>query len=179
VNFVKSLALRAAIAALFVPLVAAAASPEIRIPDYRHLRAKASETVEVSVGGFLLGIARALARKEAENDPDLRLLEDIKSVNVRSFKFEEDEAYSKADVDAVRRQLDSPQWNAIAQIHKREPREDVDVYICVEDGKACGITVIAAQARELTFVNIVGSIDIDRLAELHGEFGIPDLSQAQ
>jgi predicted nucleotidyltransferase len=98
---------------------------------------------------------------------------------VRSFKFDEDHAYSKADVDAVRRQLDGSHWNAIAQIHKREPREDVDVYICMEDGKPCGITVIAAQARELTFVNIVGSIDIDRLAQLQGEFGIPDLSQAQ
>lgn len=173
-RFVKSLAVLAAFA-----LPASAATPEIRIPDFGHLRSKATETVEVSVGGFLLGIARALTRKEAEHDPDLKILQDIKAVKVRSFKFDSDHAYSKDDVDAVRKQLRGPEWNAIAQIHKREPQEDVDVYICMDEGKACGITVIAAQARELTFVNIVGSIDIDRLAELHGEFGIPDIKHEQ
>jgi hypothetical protein len=173
-----SLAAVAALA-LALPTPGFAARPELRIPDFSHLRAKATDTVDVSIGGFLLSIAKRFTRDETDSDPAIRLLHDIKSVKVRSFSFDSDDAYSKADVDAVRKQLQGPEWSAIATIHKREPREDVDVYLCVEDGKTCGLTVIAAQARELTIVNIVGNIDIDRLAELEGEFGIPKVSENQ
>jgi hypothetical protein len=157
----------------------AQAAPQLRIPDLSHLQAKAVETVNVDVGGFLLGLARAFTRDEARNDPAIRLLDDIESVKVRSFKFDSDDAYSHSDLDSLRKQLQAPEWNAIATIHKREPREDVDVYICFDDDKACGIAVIAAQARELTIVNVVGNVDIDRLAELEGEFGIPKVSNDQ
>jgi hypothetical protein len=161
-------------AALAQPVTGLAATPEFRIPDYSHLRSKASETVDVDVGGFLLGLARMITRHEADQDPALRLLQDIKSVKVRSYTFDTDEGYSRADVEAARRQLKGPEWNALVQVHKRDAQEDVDVYVCVEDsGKTCGLAVIATQPREFTVVSIVGSIDIDRLAELEGEFGIP------
>jgi hypothetical protein len=177
VKLAISLTALAATATLGLATPSFAARPAIRIPDFSHLQAKATESVDVSLGGFLLSIARRFTREEAETDPAIKLLHDIDSVTVRSFKFDSDGAYSKSDVDAVRKQLQGPEWSAIATVHKREPREDVDVYICVEDGKACGLTVIAAQTRELTIVNIVGNIDIDRLAELEGEFGIPKVSE--
>jgi hypothetical protein len=164
---------------LVVSVPAWAAKPQIRMPDFSHLKAKAVDSVDVDVGGLLLSIARRFTRDEAKTDPAIRLLHDIESVKVRSFTFDSDDAYSKADVDAVRNQLRGPEWSAIATIHKRHPRENVDVFICVEDGKTCGLTVISAEERELTFVNIVGNIDIDRLAELEGEFGIPRVSENQ
>jgi hypothetical protein len=99
-------------------------------------------------------------------------------VKVRSYKFDADDVYSKADVDAARGQLKGPEWNALVQVHKRDAQEDVDVYVCVqEDGKTCGLAVIATQPREFTVVSIAGSIDIDRLSQLEGEFGIPKLGQ--
>jgi hypothetical protein len=168
-----------AVLALALATPAQAARPQLRFPDFSHLQAKAVETVNVDVGGFLLGLARALTRDEARTDPALRLLDDIESVKVRSFKFDTDDAYSPSDLDSLRKQLKGPEWNTIATIHKREPREDVDVYICFDGDKACGIAVIAAQARELTIVNVVGNVDIDRLAELEGEFGIPKVSENQ
>jgi hypothetical protein len=173
VKLAINLAAVAATAALALSAPALGASPELRIPDLEHLRAKATETVDVDIGGFLLGLARMVTREEAKQDPALRLLQDIKSVKVRSYKFDSDDAYSKSDLDSVLRQLKGSEWSAIANVQKREPRENVGVYICMEDGKTCGLAVIAAQARELTIVNIVGSIDVDRLAELEGQFGIP------
>jgi hypothetical protein len=180
---------RAAFAAIAAPIAlvlalaaaapAEAAKPKVRMPDFSHLQAKAVETVDVDVGGILLSIARRVTRDEANTDPAIRLLHDIESVKVRSFTFDSDDAYSQADVDSVRNQLRGPEWSALAAIHKRNPREDVDVFICVEDGKTCGLAVISAEERELTFVNIVGNIDIDRLAELEGEFGIPRVSENQ
>jgi hypothetical protein len=178
VKFSISFAALTAAAALAIPVTGLAAPPEFRIPDYSHLRSKATETVDVDVGGFLLALARMVTREEAKHDPALRVLDDIKSVKVRSYKFDSDEGYSRADVEAARKQLRGPEWNAMVQVHKRDAQEDVDVYVCVEDsGKTCGLAVIVTQPREFTVVSIVGSIDIDRLADLEGEFGIPKLSQ--
>lgn len=166
----------AAALALVLPAASFARTPEFRVPDFHHLRARASETVDVNVGGFLLGLARMFTKGERENDPDLRILDDIKSVKVRSYKFDNDGEYTKADVDAVRNQLRSPHWNSMVQVHRRDSREDVDVFVCMEDDhKTCGLAVIATEPREFTVVSIVGNIDIDRLAQLEGEFGIPKL----
>lgn len=172
------LAITAAIAAtvLALPQSSFARGPEFRVPEFSHLRAKATETVDVNVGGFLLGLARMFTRNERENDPDLKILDDIKAVHVRSYKFDSDGVYTKADVDSVRSQLKGPEWNAMVQVHKRGD-EDVDVFVCVEEsGKTCGLAVIATEPREFTVVSIKGSIDFDKLGELEGEFGIPKLS---
>jgi hypothetical protein len=174
-SLARAAALAAAVA-LTLPAASFARTPEFRVPDFAHLRARATETVDVNVGGFLLGLARMFTQEDRKTDPDLAILDEIKSVKVRSYKFDSDGAYSKADVDAVRSQLRSPQWNAMVQVHKRDSKEDVDVFICVEDNqKTCGIAVIATQPREFTVVSIAGSIDIDRLGQLEGEFGIPKL----
>jgi hypothetical protein len=37
--------------------------------------------------------------------------------------------------------------------------------------------VLSADPRELTIVNIVGPIDLDKLAGLEGNFGIPRMSK--
>lgn len=162
----------AAVSALALP--APSQARELRMPDFSHLRARAAETVDVNVGGFLLGLARAFTSKEDRaNDPHLGLLDGIQAVKVRSYKFDSDDSYSQADVESVRSQLRGPEWNSLVTVHKRDGQEDVNVFVCVEDNKTCGITVIATEPREFTVVSIVGSIDIDRLAELEGEFGIP------
>lgn len=170
----------ALVATATLTLPAAAQGRELRMPDFSHLRAKAAETVDVNVGGFLLGLARAFTSKEERaNDPHLAILDDIKAVKVRSYKFDSDDAYTRADVEAVRSQLKGPEWNALVNVHKRDGQQDVDVFVCVEDNKTCGLAVIATEPREFTVVSIVGSIDIDRLAELEGEFGIPKVSTDQ
>jgi hypothetical protein len=155
----------------FFATSALAATPELRIPDFSHLRGKAVESVDVTLDGMLLGIAKAVARHS--DDEDLRILSDIKSVRVRNFEFDHDDAYSVADIDAVRRQLSAPGWSQLVSAHKRDPKEDVEVYLCAENEKILGIAVVASEARSFTIVNVIGSIDIDKLAKLEGQFGIP------
>ena len=38
-----------------------------------------------------------------------------------------------------------------------------------------GLAVLATDPKELTVVNIVGPIDLEKLTQLEGQFGIPDL----
>jgi uncharacterized protein DUF4252 len=167
----------AAVAALAFPLATLAASPELDIPDFSGLRGRAVESVDVTVDGFLMRVAHKFA--EASDDEEMKLLSDIKSVRVRNFEFDSDGAYSTADIDAVRRQLSAPGWSPLAQVHKRDPQEVVDVFVCTEDGKILGLAIIASEPRSFTIVNIIGGIDMEKLAKLDGKFGIPKMDVEQ
>ena len=166
--------------AVFAIGAPAFADPELRLPDFSNLRAKAVDSTDITIDGFLLRLARHFAAKASEDDPEAAaaadVLKDIKSVNVRSFTFADDDAYSKADIDAVRRQLSGPGWSAVVSSHRREPAEDVDVFINTDGEKILGIAVVASEAREFTIVNVVGNIDVDKFARLEGQFGIPKVS---
>ncbi len=168
-------------ATLALPLGSASAGPELQIPDFSHLRQKAVDSTDITLDGFLMRIASKFAQADS-HDPDseaLSLLQDIKSVRVRTFTFDTDGAYSRADVDSVRKQLSGPGWSALVQVHKREAQENVDVFVNIENDKVMGLAVIASEPREFTIVNIVGSIDIDKIGSLQGQLGIPQLSHNQ
>jgi len=38
-----------------------------------------------------------------------------------------------------------------------------------------GLAVLSSEDRELTVVNIVGPVDLEKLAKLEGQFGVPEL----
>ena len=40
-----------------------------------------------------------------------------------------------------------------------------------------GLLIISAEPKQFTVVNIVGPVDIDKLAGLEGQFGIPHISR--
>jgi hypothetical protein len=52
-------------------------------------------------------------------------------------------------------------------------RSDVGVYLWRQNGKAGGLAVLSSGPRELTIVNIVGTIDLEQLRKLQGKFGVP------
>ena len=45
----------------------------------------------------------------------------------------------------------------------------------IEGDKVQGLAIIASEPREFAIVNIVGSIDLEKLHELEGNFGVPEL----
>jgi hypothetical protein len=168
-----------ATALIALPAAGAPITGALDLPDFSHLERKARESVNVNLDGFLMRIAKAVAAKDESGDEGLKLLNDIKSVQVKSFEFDADNEYSKTDVDSVRKQLAAPGWSAIAQVRKREDQETVDVFICTEGEKILGLAVIASGLRSFTIVNVIGSIDIDKLARLEGQFGIPKMNTGE
>ncbi|MEO8063316.1 MAG: DUF4252 domain-containing protein [Pseudomonadota bacterium] len=180
-KFPAFLAASAATVLLALPAVSTAASPRLDIPSFNHLRDKANDSVNLTIGGPLLRFVSRIAASDDDADPEqkaaVNILKEISSVTVRSFSFDEEGAYSMADIDAVRAQLNAPGWTRLVEQHKREPKEDTDVFMCLEDGKIKGIAVITSEPREFTIVNVIGNIDIDKLAKLEGEFGIPRISK--
>ncbi|HYM78652.1 MAG TPA: DUF4252 domain-containing protein [Candidatus Dormibacteraeota bacterium] len=145
-------------------------------PDVEKLSAKAKETVEVNMDGPMLHWAsKFLSTEDPEERKAAKLVANLTGIYVRSFEFSEEGAYSPAEVEALRAQFRSPEWSRVVGVRSEHEGDNVEVFFKMENEKMAGIVIIAAEAKELTFVNIVGPLEVDQLADLGGEFGIPKL----
>jgi len=153
-----------------------ARAQDIKIPpDVERLSAKAKETVEVTMDGPMLRWAsKFLSADDPEEKKCAQLVANLKGIYVRSFEFDDENAYTPAEVDALRSQMRGPGWSRVVGVRSQN-QDNVDVFFKLENDKMAGIVVIAAEPKELTFVSIVGPLDVDQLADLGGEFGIPKL----
>jgi hypothetical protein len=153
-----------------------AADARLVLPDLRVLETKASEVVSVNLDSALLGLAAGfLDDRKPEDAAAKEIVAGLKGVYVRSFAFDADFAYEKTDIDGVRRQLSAPGWQKLVEVRKRKERTDCDVYVSLDGNRVNGLVVIATEPRQLTIVNILGSVDLQKLHRLSGRFGIPDL----
>jgi hypothetical protein len=82
-------------------------------------------------------------------------------------------------MESVQKQLHTACWQSVVSVRKSEERSGVDIFICQLQQKARGLAIIAIEPRQLTIVNIVGAIDLDKLHRLQGHFGIPRLPDAK
>lgn len=145
-------------------------------PDIEKLSAKAKETVEVNMDGPMLRWAsKFLSAEDPDEKKAAKLVANLKAIYVRSFEFDQDDAYSPADVEALRSQFRAPVWSKAVGVRSEREGDNVDVFFKLENDQVTGIVVIAAERRELTYVNIVGPLEVEQLADLGGEFGIPKL----
>jgi hypothetical protein len=149
---------------------------QLRLPEFASLADKASESVNVTLDSQLLGLGcRFLDASDPEQADAKKLCTSLSGIFVRSYKFDSDFAYPKADVEGVRRQLTGPGWSRIVGAKSSREKTDVDVFVLIDKGKAMGLSIIASEPREFTIVNIVGNIDLEQLHELEGKFGVPKL----
>jgi Domain of unknown function (DUF4252) len=163
-------------ALLALPALAAAADPgRLQLPDFTALSKKASQSVDISLDPSLLQLAGAAASYDnstngaAVND----LIKGIRGIYVRSYTFDRPGEYSRADVKAVQAQLLAPGWVPVVSTHDLKQESNVDIYMLRNGDHTDGVAIIAAQPRQLTIVNIVGSINLAKLAKLQGQFGVP------
>lgn len=141
--------------------------------EFSKLAPKATESVTVSLDGAVLQLAgKFLDTHDPEEAKVKELIAALKGVYVRSYTFEGRDEYSDADIEPIRAQLRGPGWSKIVDVKSRR-HDNVEVYTLLENGNIAGLAVISAEPRELTIVNIVGPIDLEKLASLEGHLGIP------
>ncbi len=160
----------AALVCLLAALPASAQQARLKLDHLNALAAKASEVVEVTLDGQAL----AMGAKFMEKEPEAKaLVQGLSGIYVKVFEFEQPGAYTPADVEAIRSQLQAPGWSRIVQVKSRKDG-DVGVYV-LSDGKGgnAGMAIFVAEAKELVVVNIVGPIDLEKLSALEGRMGIP------
>lgn len=174
----RKLALAALLLPMTVmPMISAAQSPRLDLPDLQSLAHNASDTVNISLGPWLLHTAGALIDDKDPNALSAKqLLAGIDSIRVRSFEFSRDAAYSAADIEPVRRQLDGHGWTPLLQSHDRNTGEQVDVYVMMDNDRTKGFALISSEPRQLTIINITGSIDLASLPALERRLHLPAVS---
>ncbi|HSB12150.1 MAG TPA: DUF4252 domain-containing protein [Blastocatellia bacterium] len=141
---------------------------------------RADKVIDVTVDEALLRLAASfLNEKRSPDEGKIKeLILGLKGVFVKRFEFEKEGEYTMADVDSIRTQLNAPGWSRIANV--RSKREgNYDVVIMTEGSVIKGLAVLAAEAKAFTVVNIVGPIDVAKLSELEGKFGIPHFGLEQ
>jgi hypothetical protein len=153
------------------------AGQEIKIPaSFDALAAKATQVVDVTMDSSMLQLA---SRFLSDIDPDeakaKKLVTGLKGVYVKSFEFDKTGEYQESDVEAIRAQLRAPGWSRIVGVRSRKDGNNAEVFIRSAGDQIAGLAVVVAEPKELTIVNIVGSIRPEDLRDLGGNFGIPKL----
>lgn len=169
---------------MLVPVVSSAQAatapsaqgPRLVLPDFDHLAKRASESVNLSLDTTLLSLAaRFLDSSDPEEASVKAFVGGLRGIYVRSFDFDADREWSESDIEPVRRQLSGGGWSRLMNVRSKREQADVEVYLALDGSKVQGLALVAAGARNLTIVNIVGSIDLEQLRKLEGQLGIPKL----
>ncbi|HYK22517.1 MAG TPA: DUF4252 domain-containing protein [Pyrinomonadaceae bacterium] len=155
--------------------VARAQDSRIQMSSLDHLAAKASESVDVNIDERLMKVAaKAFSDHDADEREIKKLVAGIKGIYVKSFEFDTEGQYSAADVESIRAQLRAPGWSRLLNVTSKK-EGIVEVYMLMNGEEIGGLAVLAAEEKEFTVVNIVGPVDLEKLAKLEGQLGVPEL----
>jgi hypothetical protein len=150
----------------------------LKFDNLDYLSDRAIETVEVNIDGKLLNLAKKVLLKV--KDPDAKkvgeAINGLKGIYVRVFKFENDNEYNLAEVDAIRTQLQNSAWQQLANVRSKKKNQKIDVYTMFSGDIMSGVAVVISENRSIALVNVVGPIDIELLAEIGGKLNIPEIS---
>jgi hypothetical protein len=147
----------------------------VRLDGLERLAPKATGTVNVEVDGFLIKLASGIL---SDKDPDEKTVKEIigglRGVYVRSYEFGKAGQYADADIAPVREQLRAPAWTRVVGVRSHdEGDDDAEIYVATDGGRVEGMTILVAGPKEVTVINIVGDINVDKLKRLEGSLGIP------
>jgi len=148
-----------------------------RPPGLEKYEAVATDSVEITVDEKVLRLAaKALSEKKPDERAVKALVEGLKGVYVRAFKFEREGVYQPAEVEALRARFRSPEWSRVVGVRSRKYNNgNVDVFLSSAGEQLKGLAVVVASPRELVYVHVSGDIDLERLRELEGRFSVPRL----
>ncbi len=158
-----------------LPLVVHAQDSRLQLGSLDHLAAKANQTVDVSIDERLMKMAAKLLSDKDTDERDVKkLVEGLKGIYVKSFEFETEGQYSAGDLETIRTQLRGPGWTRLVNVTSKK-EGNLEVYLLFNGDMVGGLAVLHMDLKEFTVVNIVGPVDLDKLARLEGQFGVPEL----
>ncbi len=143
---------------------------KLQLDNLNKLGDKAARVTDVTLDGSLLNFAVGLIEKmDDEGDKDVAQLKSIvkglKGIYIKSFEFDQNNQYTRADVEAVRSQLGA-QWTKVVQSIDKRSNEHDEIYLLKNGEQVGGVVILVAEPRELTVVNIVGNVPVEKIAAL-------------
>lgn len=154
---------------------AMAQDARIQMSQLDALAAKASQTVDVSLDERLMQLAAKFLSSKSDDEAKVKeLVNGLKGIYVKVLEFETEGQYSQADLEGIRSQLRNSAWSKIVNVSSKK-EGSVEVYLMQTGDKISGLALLASGPKEVAVVNIVGPVDLDKLTQLEGQFGIPEL----
>ncbi len=150
------------------PAGAQTAAGRLRLDSLERLAPKAAESVNIELDGILIKFAGSIL---SDNDEEERaakeVIEGLQGIYVRSYEFKSAGEFNDADVAALREQLRAPGWSRVVDVKSKGlDFGDAEVYLATAAGRVEGLALLFVEPRELTVINIVGSLDLDKLRRL-------------
>jgi len=148
----------------FLSGVAFFAATSIHAQDYLDLNQirglPATPAVQVDLNPMMLGLASAVSR--TSNPAAADMLASVEGVRVRVYSSLEDAALVLQSINDVSTRLTQGGWEQVVRV-----QEDGDVRVLMRtDGETVtGLTAMIVHENEAVFVNVVGSINPEQLAQ--------------
>ena len=156
-----------------------AQNAKLQLDQLDVLANRASNTVDIKLDERLIQTTSKWLGKDPDEAEIKELLKHLKGIYVKSFSFEKENEYLPAEIDSVLSQLRTGGWNKIVGVTSKKEGENVDVYVLQLSDQISGLAVVCVNPKEFTVVNVVGPIDLEKLTQLEGSFGVPDLDIAK
>ena len=157
--------------------VASAQSSRLNIDNLTALEGRADRVVDVTLDENMFRMIGKFIASGKSKSPDAakvqELISGMKGIYVKSFEFEQEGQYSPSDVESIRSQLKGPGWSRMVGVRSKKEGENAEVYMMTQADKIQGIAILVANPKELTVVNIIGTIDPERISELSDSFDFP------
>jgi hypothetical protein len=133
-------------------------------------------TTEVYLEEPLLKMVAKMA--EGKKDGVGKLISNLKLVRVNEFNLEKkDFDKTESSIESMDKELLGKKWDRII----RTKHKNISANVYVKAGQTNnydGLVISAMDFKgKVTFVNIVGSIDLESIGKLSGEFKIPSLDK--
>jgi hypothetical protein len=158
---------------------------KLRIDNLNRLSDKAVQIVDVNLGESIIKLAASMLNEKRSPDEGKikELIQGIQGVFVKRFEFEKEGEFTDSDIAPISSQLHSnPAWERIVGVISKKKGGDkmnVEVFLMSQGTVVKGLAVLATEAKAITVVNLVGPVDLQKLSELEGKFGIPKLGLTQ
>ena len=157
------------LAVLALPLMA----QEIDLSFLKGLEAKARESSNIDIGPEQMGLIKGFSGLVGGDLGDVAA--GLRKLKVYSLEFDKDGMYNLADAESVRTKVKADsKWMSLVSVKEKGGFTEIMTHKG-PNGEVDGFLILAAEPRELTVVNIVGSLDMKKLSKLGGKFGIPKI----
>jgi len=144
---------------------------------FDRLAPKAKKTVEVNLDSTMLNFVQNFLSDSKKDEADAkRIIGKLKGIYVRVLEFEKEGEYNDADLEGIRKQVEGPGWQKMVDVREKGKGDNAGVYMRTDGKQMQGLVVLAWEPKEVTIVNIVGTMDPADLRALSGKAGIPNIN---
>lgn len=132
--------------------------------------------VEVNLSPAMLKFAARIAAKQ---EPEVaELIRNLKSIRVNVVGLDDSNRTATVEkIEGVRRKLEADGWAKMVTVRERNDGDNVDIHVKQRGEEAIDGLVVTVIDRkgEAVFVNIVGNINADQIAQIADKFDIEPL----